>query len=239
MTYTEKQMDRFVKQYLDEELLKDMCCSPETLYRELRKRNIPLRGKPFREISLETRKKISVANKGKKKPASFGKHLSKINMGKKHRPESIEKMRLAKIGKKHSEATKLAHSQKMKGRRTCPYPISKETKKKIRVARLNQSMPLNGAELRAKKMLDSLGIEYELQKPMFNMCVVDFYIPDRNLVLEIDGDFWHANGNYPAQVRNMKYRTNKLLACMFHGVRFSAILERDLNKKNLYEAITW
>ena len=47
-------------------------------------------------ISEETRKKMSAAKKGK----------PSWNKGRKHSPESIEKMRLAKLGKKHSEATK-------------------------------------------------------------------------------------------------------------------------------------
>jgi len=52
--------------------------------------------------------------------------------GKKHKPESIEKMRISSTGKKFSEATKLKMSIDRKGiRRLFGYTHSEETKKRI------------------------------------------------------------------------------------------------------------
>ncbi|MDK7491914.1 hypothetical protein ACQVNO_12760 [Bacillus paranthracis] len=42
------------------------------------------------------------------------------------------------------------------------------------------------------RLLDSLGLKYEEQKEMY-FWIVDFYLPDYDLVIEAHGDYWHAN----------------------------------------------
>ena len=49
----------------------------------------------------------------------------------------------------------------------------------------------------AKEFMDSLGVEYQRQyyiEEIRQFC--DFYVPSRNLVVECDGNFWHANPAY-------------------------------------------
>lgn len=43
----------------------------------------------------------------------------------------------------------------------------------------------------AARILDALGERYERQA-RFRWYLVDFYLPDRNLVIECDGDYWHS-----------------------------------------------
>ena len=47
-------------------------------------------------------------------------------------------------------------------------------------------------ELMFAKILDELSVRYETQKPV-KRYVCDFYLPDHHVIVEIDGDYWHAN----------------------------------------------
>lgn len=42
-------------------------------------------------------------------------------------------------------------------------------------------------------MLDSIGVAYETQRGIGGRYVVDFFVPSLNLVIEADGDYWHAH----------------------------------------------
>ncbi|MBC8428413.1 hypothetical protein H8D04_00875 [bacterium] len=58
-------------------------------------------------------------------------------------------------------------------------------------------------ELKVKDILESNGINYIHQYDKIKSYFVDFYLPDFNLVFEVDGDYWHANPN--------KYNSNELI----------------------------
>jgi very-short-patch-repair endonuclease len=47
-------------------------------------------------------------------------------------------------------------------------------------------------ELMFAEILNKLSIRYETQKPVKRF-ICDFYLPDHHLIVEIDGDYWHAN----------------------------------------------
>ena len=51
-------------------------------------------------------------------------------------------------------------------------------------------------------MLDMINIKYEKQKSV-KKYKCDFYIPEYNLIVEIDGDYWHANPK--------KYKANDII----------------------------
>jgi very-short-patch-repair endonuclease len=79
--------------------------------------------------------------------------------------------------------------------------LSTETRARMSVSarrRLeNTSMPLvrqcnTWPELALAWMFDQGGTFYEKQK-RFGRCVVDFWLPDEQLVFEADGDFWHQD----------------------------------------------
>ncbi len=50
---------------------------------------------------------------------------------------------------------------------------------------------VSSIEIAVKKVLDSLGENYQHQHRIGKF-LVDFYLPDRNLVIEVDGDYWHS-----------------------------------------------
>ena len=47
-------------------------------------------------------------------------------------------------------------------------------------------------ELEFMKLLEELGILYELQK-VVRLKIFDFYLPNYNMLVEVDGDYWHGN----------------------------------------------
>lgn len=54
--------------------------------------------------------------------------------------------------------------------------------------------------------------------------LVDFYLPDENVVVEVDGDYWH---NYPNGTEKDREKTKCLIEKGFRVVRF---WERDIRK---------
>lgn len=54
------------------------------------------------------------------------------------------------------------------------------------------STKMTWPEREFKKLLQELQVEFEVQKIIQNK-IYDFYIPSLNLLVEIDGDYYHAN----------------------------------------------
>jgi very-short-patch-repair endonuclease len=62
-------------------------------------------------------------------------------------------------------------------------------------------------------VLDQGGLVYEKQK-RFGRCVVDFWLPDEQLVFEADGDFWHQDKEKEA--RRDEYLTQRGALAVVH-----------------------
>ncbi|MBU2634230.1 MAG: very short patch repair endonuclease [Nanoarchaeota archaeon] len=68
--------------------------------------------------------------------------------------------------------------------------------RKLIIKRLqNNEMPFSNTkiELMIKKELKSRNIYFKFQQPLYNLFVCDFVLPQYKIVLECDGDYWHAN----------------------------------------------
>lgn len=64
-------------------------------------------------------------------------------------------------------------------------------------------------EIIVESLLQTSGVEYEAQKHI-GWWIVDFYIPDKNLVIECDGDYWHNKPEVKARdARKDAYLTRK------------------------------
>lgn len=87
----------------------------------------------------------------------------------------------------------------------------------------------------AKNFLDKLGVEYIYQFRMASIGrYLDFYCPNENLALEIDGDYWHAYGLIyeemnPTQKRNHRVDKEKTRWCLMNGIPLIRIWEHDIN----------
>ncbi len=107
-------------------------------------------------------------------------------------------------------------------------------------AKLNlEKMPKQNTmpELRTKKLLDNLGLTYHQQYPLcgYNF---DFAIPEKRLLIEVNGEFFHASPlKYSESDRNSMQKKNyrrdrrKLLAAINRGWKVMYIWESDINHR--------
>jgi len=74
------------------------------------------------------------------------------------------------------------------------------------------------------RVLDSLGISYQVQVPI-DRYTVDFLVPSRNLVIECDGHRWHSSD----QARAKDRRRDQLLTSL--GYSILRLPERDIKAR--------
>jgi len=158
--------------------------------------------------------KNSFATKGVKRPHCSGENHPFFS--KHHTAEAKRKMSIGHLGKKtwNFGLTKKdervdAYSKKSATSRigkTYPHMF-------INVGRLRKSRNTK-PELDMKKKLEELNVSYEFQKSIPEAkAVVDFYIPERKLVLEVDGEYWH---NYPVGLEKDRLRDERLKSLGFN-----------------------
>ena len=85
-------------------------------------------------------------------------------------------------------------------------------------------------EMKMSTILDDLGIQYIHPYPVWGIehCYpADFYLPDYNLILEVDGKHWH---NYPDGLEIDHIRTQELVDKKFKVMRF---WENEFNKEQI------
>lgn len=80
-------------------------------------------------------------------------------------------------------------------------------------------------ELKVKDILDKNGIVNIHQYDEIKSYYVDFYLPDINLVLEVDGDYWHANPLKYNAKDSIKYPGGRVLLA-------EEVWQKDLDRKN-------
>ena len=69
-------------------------------------------------------------------------------------------------------------------------------------------------------MMEELGIEYETQKIVGGK-IYDFYIPEKNMLIEVDGDFWHAKDKSLNEMTMVQKKT------FFNDLRKNAIAKNN------------
>lgn len=90
----------------------------------------------------------------------------------------------------------------------------------------------------SKFFLDKLGVKYIYQFEAKDIGrFFDFYLPDENLIIEIDGDFWHGN---PEKYKKEELRGHQLKAqrideyktkwALMHSIPILRIWESDIRK---------
>lgn len=88
----------------------------------------------------------------------------------------------------------------------------------------------------AKNFLDKLGYEYETQYKAESIGrYYDFYIKPANLLIEIDGDYYHSYGLLyedmsPMQKKNKRVDKDKNKWAQTHKIPLIRIWEHDINK---------
>jgi len=118
--------------------------------------------------------------------------------------------------------------------------LPEEEKVKRRKKWASQSLKVNkkntSIELKIKELLSKLSIEF-IQQYSIDRYFVDFYIPNKNLVIECLGDYWHANPiKYPnkdmfneTQLNNTNRDTNKINYFIENKINYLLLWENDIN----------
>jgi very-short-patch-repair endonuclease len=204
--HKETTVDQYIQQYWYTLPLHKPCevCNKNIVYKyktcskechSILKTNI-LKGTPKPEgfMSKEHKEKISKSMTGKPGRFTGYKHSEET---KKIQSETIKKTK-PHLGHKHSEETKKIQSEKRKewykkGNEpwTKNNPHSSETIEKIFSKR-----PMNKLEKFVASILEKNNIPYHFQfflKNKDGICKsYDFKIKNKNILIEIDGDYWHG-----------------------------------------------
>jgi very-short-patch-repair endonuclease len=175
------------------------------------------------KLSNETRKKMSLARKGKSRP-NFA-NRSHSNETKSLMSLNRQGTNNSFYGKIHSSETKLKISEKLKNRvpwnkgKTLQYKrvISKEHYEKLFLGWLKSQATYSNTsiELKTKEWLSIHKVNFCYQA-FIGKFSIDFYIKKLKLCIFVDGDYWHANPSL--------YDKNKI---MYNGLLASQIWERD------------
>jgi G:T-mismatch repair DNA endonuclease (very short patch repair protein) len=95
-------------------------------------------------------------------------------------------------------------------------------------------------ELIFRDILDKNNINFQMYKYLKidnKIHVFDFWLPDKNILIEVDGDYWHYNKNLPRVVKKppTKYQLIRIARdvekndyCQKNGVKLIRILESEL-----------
>lgn len=120
-------------------------------------------------------------------------------------------------------------------------PAAAKAKKKKKLQQMANKMAkkMTEPERIFAEMMKELGIQFEVQK-IVDKKIFDFYIPSKNMIVEIDGDYFHGNPLIyeskdlnKMQVRNQKNDAFKEVLAKGHGFLLERVWEYDL--KNNYQ----
>ena len=89
-----------------------------------------------------------------------------------------------------------------------------------------------GIELKIEQELKHRGIFYKKQVPLLSVAIVDFYLPEENIVIQADGCFWHncpIHNSKPLIGRTERDR-QKDITLKENGLIVFRFWEHDINK---------
>ena len=170
-------------------------------------------GVEYSEKSLEiTKQRIKVLNLYKNNPNFFNLDAENLSQIKKL---NIQFDLIYSFGVIH-------HTKNMK---KCFNEIHKLSNKKTKI------------ETKFESILILLNIEYEYQYE-FKKRLFDFKINNKNILIEVDGDFYHCNPNtkhsevmYESQKLTKKNDDYKNLLCKNNGMKLLRYWEKDINER--------
>lgn len=93
---------------------------------------------------------------------------------------------------------------------------------------------LSSLEVDMKLFLERLSIEFiQNEKNIITPYELDFYLPDYNLAIEMNGDYWHSE-----KYKDRFYHFNKWKKCKEKGINLISIFETEwYNKRDIIENI--
>ena len=157
------------------------------------------------KLSEEHKRKIGNANRGRKFTKEQRKNMSiahldnKSHLGFKNTPEQIKNISEGHKGNKSHLGFKATKEQRKRMSESAKAAWARKSKDQ-REKDINRfvNAPLNKTsetviELIVKNQLDKYGIRYFYQKSINKgHFIIDFYLPEYQLVVECNGDYWHS-----------------------------------------------
>jgi len=153
----------------------------------------------------------------------------------KERGEKISK-KLKGVPKTEMSKIKNSKSQKIRYKNN---PKLKEDASIRRIKWLKSNLSNKKSKLESKfeTILNLLNIKHEFQHE-FQKRLFDFKIKDKNILIEVDGDFYHCNPNtkhsevlYETQSLTKKNDNYKNTLCQNHGMILLRYWEKDINER--------
>lgn len=139
------------------------------------------------KCSHEARERMKKGQLGKKMPPRSEEHSRKISLaiskrqtGRKRKPFSAEH-------RKHISLSQIERFKKS--------PVSQNTKDKIRrwhLAHPNRKYKSTGIEKKMKELLITKDEKFLFQHSIPGVAIVDFFLPEKNLIIECDGCYYHC-----------------------------------------------
>jgi len=143
--------------------------------------------------------------------------------------------------KSYTEERSAKISEHFKGKPKSPEHYQKLCKQLAvnRHNRLTSREPSLPEKLMAE-YLDELNLKYETEYPLDNFHY-DFYIKELNLLIEVDGDYWHGNPKFFNELDNIQRKNNGLdkvknSVARQHDIRLIRFWEDDI-KNNKHKII--
>lgn len=122
-----------------------------------------------------------------------------------------------------------------------PQAAKAKKKKKLEKAANKMSNKMTEPERVFANMLDELGVEFETQKIIENK-IYDFYIPSKNIIVEVHGDYWHSNPLIyeekelnKIQIKNQRNDVFKVILAKGSGYNIEVTWEYDLKNNYIKE----
>lgn len=88
-------------------------------------------------------------------------------------------------------------------------------------------------ELKMESLLKTLGIEYQKQVSLCKIARVDFFIPNKNLVIECDGCYWHGCSiHHPNRIFRQERDIKRDEVLIQNGIKVVRFWEHEINSFN-------
>lgn len=111
------------------------------------------------------------------------------------------------------------------------------SKRRIKWLKSKLSNKKTKIESKFELILNLLNVEYQYQYEFKNR-IFDFKINNKNILIEVDGDFYHCNPNtqhseplYETQKLTKKNDDFKNILCQNHGMKLLRFWEKDINER--------
>ncbi len=218
----EKMSERFRQLWQDPEYRQRVTDARKKLWADPARRAAASERGKLRRHSPEVKEKIAAGNRGKKMSAESIEKMRAAKKGKKHTDAFKQQVSERHKGKKLSDETKRRMSEAVKerfkdparkaasslGRRKFWATLSAE--ERTRITRPGRLACLEATRLREPTsierivagILSDMGVAFE-QQVLFKYYSADIFLPDHNVIIECDGDYWHST---PVMIAHDKKR---------------------------------